>query len=51
MMEVLVINGSPKGKNSVPPQTSCYFDIPHPEHRFLRFYAAAQNLERGRAYV
>ena len=33
-MNILVINGSPKGKNSVTLQTSLYLQILHPEHQF-----------------
>ena len=33
-MKILVINGSPKGKNSVTLQTSNYLQILHPEHKF-----------------
>ena len=33
-MKILVINGSPKGKNSVTLQTSNYLQILHPEHEF-----------------
>ena len=33
-MEILVINGSPKGKNSVTLQTVNYLQILHPEHHF-----------------
>ncbi len=33
-MEILVINGSPKGKNSVTLQTVNYLEILHPEHHF-----------------
>lgn len=42
MMEILVINGSPKGENSVTLQTSRYLEILHPEHRFPYFYAATR---------
>ena len=31
-MEILVINGSPKGKHSVTLQTVNYLQILHPEH-------------------
>ena len=33
-MDILVINGSPKGKNSVTLQTVNYLQILHPEHHF-----------------
>ena len=33
-MNILVINGSPKGKNSATLQTCLYLEILHPEHRF-----------------
>lgn len=33
-MDILVINGSPKGKNSATLQTVLYLQILHPEHRF-----------------
>ena len=33
-MEILVINGSPKGKNSVTLQTIRYLELLHPEHHF-----------------
>ena len=33
-MEILVINGSPKGKHSVTLQTVNYLEILHPEHHF-----------------
>ena len=33
-MNILVINGSPKGKYSITLQTSNYLQILHPEHEF-----------------
>ena len=33
-MDILVINGSPKGKFSITLQTSNYLQILHPEHHF-----------------
>lgn len=42
MMEILMINGSPKGKNSVPPQASRYLEILHPAHRFPYVHAATR---------
>jgi len=38
-MEILVINGSPKGKNSVTLQTTRYLQILHPEHHFEILHA------------
>jgi len=38
-MKVLVINGSPKGKNSVTLQTVNYLQILHPEHQFEVLHA------------
>ena len=38
-MEILVINGSPKGKHSVTLQTVNYLQILHPEHHFEVLYA------------
>ena len=38
-MEILVINGSPKGKNSVTLQTVNYLQILHPEHHFEVLHA------------
>ena len=38
-MEILVINGSPKGKNSVTLQTVNYLQILHPEHHFSVLHA------------
>ena len=38
-MEILVINGSPKGKNSVTLQTVNYLQIMYPEHRFEVIHA------------
>ena len=38
-MEFLVINGSPKGKNSVTLQTVNYLQILHPEHQFTVLHA------------
>ncbi len=47
-MNILVINGSPKGKNSVTLQTVRYLEILHPEHRFSYLHAGAcsKSLER-----
>ena len=33
-MNILVLNGSPKGENSVTLQTARYLSALHPEHRF-----------------
>ena len=38
-MEILVINGSPKGKHSVTLQTVNYLQILHPEHHFSVLHA------------
>ena len=38
-MNILVINGSPKGKNSVTLQTVNYLQILHPEHHFSVLHA------------
>ena len=38
-MDILIINGSPKGKNSVTLQTLNYLQILHPEHRFQVLHA------------
>lgn len=38
-MNILVINGSPKGKHSVTLQTVCYLEILHPEHHFSVLHA------------
>ncbi len=38
-MNILVINGSPKGKNSVTLQTVNYLQILHPEHQFEILHA------------
>ena len=38
-MNILVINGSPKGKHSVTLQTSLYWQIWHPEHTFSFLHA------------
>ncbi len=38
-MEILVINGSPKGKNSITLQTVNYLEILHPEHHFNVLHA------------
>ena len=38
-MEILVINGSPKGKHSVTLQTVNYLQILHPEHHFEVLHA------------
>ena len=38
-MEILVINGSPKGKHSVTLQTVYYLQILHPEHHFEVLHA------------
>ena len=41
-MRILVINGSPKGKNSVTLQTVNYLQILHPEHTFEVLHAGQQ---------
>ena len=33
-MNILVVNGSPKGQNSITLQTTNYLKILHPEHEF-----------------
>ena len=33
-MKILVLNGSPKGQNSITLQTTNYLKILHPEHEF-----------------
>ena len=38
-MNILVINGSPKGKNSVTLQTALYLQLLHPEHSFQFLHA------------
>ena len=38
-MEILVINGSPKGKNSITLQTVHYLQLLHPEHHFEILHA------------
>ncbi|MBE6961941.1 MAG: iron-sulfur protein [Ruminococcaceae bacterium] len=47
-MEILVINGSPKGKNSVTLQTIHYLQLLHPEHHFeiLHVGQTIKTLER-----
>jgi len=40
-MKILVINGSPKGKNSVTLQTVNYLQLLHPEHEFQVLHAGA----------
>ena len=47
-MNILVINGSPKGKNSVTLQTVNYLQILHPEHTFIVIHAGQtiKSLER-----
>lgn len=39
-MNILVINGSPKGKNSVTLHTALYLEALHPEHSFTVVHAA-----------
>ena len=41
-MNILIINGSPKGKYSTTLQTSLYLEILHPEHSFSYLNAAQQ---------
>ena len=41
-MNILVVNGSPKGKNSITLQTVLYWQILHPEHTFEFLHAGAQ---------
>ena len=38
-MNILVINGSPKGNNSITLQTVKYLSILHPEHTFRLLHA------------
>ena len=38
-MNILVINGSPKGKHSVTLQTVNYLQLLHPEHQFQMLHA------------
>lgn len=42
-MEILVLNGSPKGKNSVTLQTALYFEKRYGKHKFT-YYNAAQKI-------
>ncbi|MFI3212935.1 MAG: iron-sulfur protein [Eubacteriales bacterium] len=39
-MKIAVINGSPKGKNSITVHTPLYLEKRHPEHSFTFFHAA-----------
>ena len=39
-MNILVINGSPKGKNSITLQTCLYLQKKYPSHNFEIFHAA-----------
>lgn len=43
-MEILVINGSPKGKNSVTLHTCLYLEKKYPEHHF-EYLAAGQRIK------
>lgn len=47
-MKILIVNGSPKGRNSVTLQTSNYLQILHPEHQFetLHVGATIKSLEK-----
>ena len=47
-MKVLMLNGSPKGENSVTLQTVRYLELLHPEHTFevLHVGARIKGLER-----
>lgn len=42
MMQILIINGSPKGKYSITLQTMRYLELMHPEHTFQVLQAGAQ---------
>ena len=48
VMNILVVNGSPKGKSSVTLQTVNYLQILHPEHTFTVLHAGQtiKSLER-----
>ena len=41
-MQILIINGSPKGKNSTTYQTALYLQALHPEHTFATLHAGQQ---------
>ncbi|MBR4870396.1 MAG: NAD(P)H-dependent oxidoreductase, partial [Oscillospiraceae bacterium] len=41
-MNILVLNGSPKGQNSVTLQTVLYLEALHPEHEFTYLHAGAR---------
>ena len=41
-MQILIINGSPKGKNSTTYQTALYLQALHPEHTFTTLHAGQQ---------
>ena len=44
-MNILVLNGSPKGKYSITLQTSLYLQAKHPEHSFA-FLNVGQNIKQ-----
>ena len=41
-MNILIVNGSPKGKNSTTLQTARYLEALHPEHSFSYLHAGQQ---------
>lgn len=41
-MQILIINGSPKGKNSTTYQTALYLQALHPEHTIATLHAGQQ---------
>lgn len=41
-MQILIVNGSPKGKNSTTYQTARYLQMLHPEHVFATLHAGQQ---------
>lgn len=41
-MQILIVNGSPKGKNSTTYQTALYLQALHPEHTFTTLHAGQQ---------
>ncbi len=41
-MNILILNGSPKGQNSVTLQTMLYLELKHPEHTFKTLHVGAQ---------
>jgi len=41
-MNILIVNGSPKGQNSITLQTCLYWQLLHPEHTFETLHAGAK---------